>query len=96
MTWTVEILAEALPELNSLPVGMRARFGHITRLIVRFGLEQVKEPHVKHLQGSLWEIRLTGKAGIARALFVTANGKRLVVVRVFRKKSQKTPRREIW
>jgi len=36
-----------------------------------------------------------GRDGIARALYVTASGKRVVVVRVFVKKTQKTPRQEI-
>jgi phage-related protein len=43
----------------------------------------------------LWEIRLTGRDGIARALYVTAGDRRVVVLRVFQKKTQKTPRREI-
>ena len=38
---------------------------------------------------------LTGRDGIARALYVTAIGQRVVVVRAFVKKSQKTPRGEI-
>ncbi len=59
------------------------------------GLERLREPQVKHLDGKLWEIRLTGKDGIARALYVTASGKRVVVVRVFVKKTQQTPRAEI-
>jgi phage-related protein len=50
---------------------------------------------VKHLEGALWEMRLKGKDGIARAAYVTANGRRVIVVRVFSKKTQKTPRREI-
>ncbi|MCW5698542.1 MAG: type II toxin-antitoxin system RelE/ParE family toxin [Rhodospirillales bacterium] len=58
-------------------------------------LEQAREPLVKHLEGPLWEMRLTGKDGISRALYVTAKGRRVVVVRVFVKKTQKTPRREI-
>jgi len=33
--------------------------------------------------------------GIARALYVTRSGKRIIIVRVFTKKTQKTPRREI-
>ena len=33
--------------------------------------------------------------GIARALYVTAVGRRVVVVRAFIKKTQKTPNREI-
>jgi phage-related protein len=59
------------------------------------GIERVRHPHVDHLQGPLWEMRLRGKAGIARALYVTARGQRVVVVRVFVKKTQKTPRSEI-
>jgi phage-related protein len=40
-------------------------------------------------------MRLRGRDGIARALYVTVTGQRVVVVRVFVKKTQKTPRREI-
>ena len=74
---------------------MRARFLYISQLIEEFGLERVREPHVKHLRGSLWEMRLKGKDGISRALSVTAVGRRVVVVRVFIKKTQKAPNREI-
>ncbi len=59
------------------------------------GLERVGAPHVKHLEGRLWEMRLTGKSGISRALYVVATGRRVVMVRVFIKKTEKTPRREI-
>ena len=38
---------------------------------------------------------MNGKGGISRAIYVTAKGRRVVVVRVFVKKTQKTPRREI-
>jgi phage-related protein len=38
---------------------------------------------------------MKGKDGISRAIYVTARGRRVVVVRVFVKKTQKTPRREI-
>ena len=96
MSWTVEILnGEVASELDALPTDMRAKLEHIVRLIGAFGLEHVREPHVKHLEGRLWEMRLTGRDGIARALYLTATGKRVVIVRAFRKKTQKTPRREI-
>ncbi|MEA3015258.1 MAG: hypothetical protein QOD42_3803 [Sphingomonadales bacterium] len=94
--WTVEILNEDVAaELDDLPADMRAKLEHIVRLITQFGLDRVREPHVKHVEGRLWEMRLVGRGGIARALYVTAIGKRVVIVRAFRKKSQKTPRREI-
>jgi phage-related protein len=96
MAWTVETLNEVVDaELEDLPADMRARFVHISRLIEEFGLERVREPHVKHLRGPLWEMRLKGRSGISRALYVTAKGRRVVVVRVFVKKTQKTPNREI-
>jgi len=94
--WIVETLNEAVTaELAALPVEMLAKLQHIGQLIQAHGLERVREPHVKHLEGRLWEIRLSGRDGIARALYVTAVGRRVVIVRVFAKKTQKTPRSEI-
>lgn len=96
VAWRVEILNEAVgTEIASLPVDMQARFLRIAERIASVGLESLGEPHVKHLEGKLWELRLTGRDGIARALYVTAIGRRVVVVRAFIKKTQKTPRSEI-
>ena len=39
--------------------------------------------------------RLKGRAGIARALYVTAKEQRVVIVRAFIKKTEKTPTGEI-
>src|SRR5208283_4099898 len=72
-----------------------ARLARIAQLIEDNGLEFVGEPHARHVAGSLWEMRLKGRSGIARALYVTAAGRRVVIVRAFVKKSEKTPRREI-
>ena len=51
----------------------------------------MREPHVKHLEGKLWEMRMKGRDGIARAIYVIAMRQRVVVVHAFVKKSQKTP-----
>ncbi len=40
-------------------------------------------------------MRLKGRDGIARALYVVVTGQRVVVVRAFVKKTQKSPRTEI-
>ena len=74
---------------------MKAYLQRIVGLIETFGLEQVHEPYLKHLRGQFWEMRLKGRAGIARAIYVTAIGQRVVIVRVFVKKTQKTPRSEL-
>jgi phage-related protein len=96
MGWTVETLDETVDaELAELPVDMRARLARISELIESVGLPNVREPHVRHIRGQLWEIRLTGRAGIARALYMTANERRVVILRAFIKKTQKTPAGEI-
>lgn len=96
MDWNVETLnAEVDAEIAALPEDMQAKIVRIGFLIKAKGLEQVHEPYVKHLQGKLWEMRVKGRSGIARSLYVTATGRRVVILRVFVKKTQKTPRAEI-
>lgn len=96
MPWSVHLLNRIVSaELEALPPEMRARFVRIAELIEQHGLEKLREPLVKHLDKELWEIRISGRDGISRAIYVTASGMRVVVVRVFVKKTQKTPPREI-
>jgi phage-related protein len=94
--WTVHILNPIVrAELEALPEDMRARLARIVDLIEGHGLEKLREPLVKHLDKELWEIRVSGRDGISRAIYVTASGMRVFIVRVFIKKSQKTPPREV-
>jgi phage-related protein len=96
VAWTVETLNKTVDaELAELPADMRARLVRISELIEGVGLPNVKEPHVRHIRGPLWEIRLKGKAGIARALYVTPKEQRVVILRAFVKKTEKTPAGEI-
>ena len=96
MGWSVETLnATVDEELDALPDDMRARFVRISELITVVGLERVGAPHVRHLVGPLWEMRMTGRDGTSRALYVTVRDRRVVVLRVFVKKTRRTPRREI-
>jgi phage-related protein len=91
--WCVETLDERVDaELAALAPDLRARFDWIARLLAEHGPQQVREPYVKPLGGKLWEMRMKGRDGIARAVYVAAVGKRLVVLHVFVKKTQKTPR----
>jgi phage-related protein len=96
MGWTVEFLdSHVLDEMSAMPGDIRARFERIIHLIEEHGLPYVHEPYVKHIEGPIWEMRAKGKDGIARALYVTITGKRVVIVRIFVKKTQRTPKREI-
>jgi phage-related protein len=96
MRWVVELLdGRVAEEIEALPADMKARFRRIVELIQTQGLDRMREPHVKHLEGPIWEMRMSGRDGISRALYLTARGRRVVVVRAFVKRTQKTPRREI-
>ena len=96
MTWKVEKLNKTVDEeILSLPADMQARFFRIADLIESLGLQSVGMPHVRPLRDKLWEIRMKGRDGIARALYVAATGKRVIVVRAFVKKTQTTPKSEI-
>jgi len=94
--WSVEYLhKDVFAEMEAQPRDVRAKFERIVRLIQVNGLERVHEPYIRHLEGKLWEIRLKGRDTIARAIYVTTRPKRIIVVRVFTKKTRTTPRREI-
>jgi phage-related protein len=96
MPWTVVVHSPTVEaELEALPADIRARFSRLAALIESQGLEKMREPQVKHLEGRLWEMRLIGRDGIARAIYVTASSMRVVIVRAFVKKTQRTPRREL-
>ncbi|TSE20760.1 hypothetical protein Talka_00423 [Tepidimonas alkaliphilus] len=95
MAWTMELLPEAEAELLALPADVRAHFLHVRRLLLEFGPQQVGMPYVRPVHGKLWEMRLRGRDGIARALYVARSGQRLLVLHVFVKKTDKTPRRAI-
>ena len=96
MEWTVSIVNEtAADELRALSADLRAKFERIVALIQAKGLEQVREPYIKHLEGKLWEMRMTGRDGIARSIYITASGRRVVVLHTFIKKTQKTPARAL-
>ncbi|HUB49229.1 MAG TPA: type II toxin-antitoxin system RelE/ParE family toxin [Acetobacteraceae bacterium] len=96
MAWIVETLDAVVDEeVAALPADMRAHLSRISLMIEEFGLERMREPHVKHLRGPLWEMRMHGRDGTSRALYVAARGKRVVIVRAFVKKTQTTPGREI-
>lgn len=64
-------------------------------MIEQFGFEGLPRDSVKHLDGKLWELRIAGRDGISRAIYITAERQRVVILRIFVKKTQKTPAREL-
>ena len=78
----------------SLPTTLAARYIVLTRRMVVTG-PHLMEPHTKSLGGGLFELRLKGAEGIARVLYCTLIGKRIVMLHGFVKKSSQIPLREL-
>jgi phage-related protein len=96
MRWTLETLNAVVDaEIWALPRDIQARFLRYGDVIQEAGLEALPRESVRHLEGKLWELRMMGRDGIGRAIYVTATSRRVVVVRAFMKKTQKTPLREL-
>ena len=95
MNWTVETVLAVDAEIDALPVALRARLIRLLEVVENVGLEVLRAPHVRHLDGKLWELRVRAEGGIARGIYVTAAGRRVVVLHVFAKKSRRTPRRAL-
>ena len=90
--WRVETLDRRVDrELEALDGDMRAHFSRIALHLAAHGPHKVREPYVKPLGGKLWEMRMKGKDNIARGIYVAASGRRLVVLHVFVKKTEKIP-----
>lgn len=82
-------------ELRTLPADFQSHFLQASGMLEEFGPQKVGMPLVRPLERKLWEMRLRGRDGIARAIYFTVTGRRIVVVRFFVKKAQTTPRHEI-
>ena len=91
MTWNVVIHPKAVSEINDLPADMRAKLLRIIELMQATSPFDVAEPHVKSLGNKLMEIRLKGKSGISRVIYVLLTGKKIALLHAFIKKTQKTP-----
>lgn len=95
MLWKIEYYNDSVQqELFSLPDGLQARYVRLVESMRNYGANLGKD-HTKPLGDGLFELRLRGKEGIARALYCTLVGKRIVMLHCFVKKTQKTPKREL-
>jgi phage-related protein len=94
--WVVDTLNHVVEaEVRALPRDIQARLVRLSDIIETAGLGALPRDAAKHLEGKLWELRLSGSSGIGRAIYVTAIGRRVVILRAFVKKTQKTPEHEL-
>jgi phage-related protein len=92
--YTINYYSETVQkQIMELPDTLAARYIVLTRRMIALG-PNIGEPHAKAFGGGLFELRLKGAEGIARVLFCTLVGKRIVMLHSFIKKSERTPTRE--
>ena len=96
MRWRVEALDKTVErEIAALSDGLQADLMRIAELLQTHGPHLVGMLYVRPLGRKFWEMRLRDETGIARAIYVAATGRRLVILHVFRKKTQETPQQAI-
>ncbi|OGE05353.1 hypothetical protein A3I53_03505 [Candidatus Curtissbacteria bacterium RIFCSPLOWO2_02_FULL_40_13b] len=70
----------------------QTKIAHSIRLLVDYG-PFLKPPDIKKIQDKLYELRIPGKTAI-RIFYTIAHGK-YYLLHAFKKKTQKTPKKEI-
>ncbi len=69
MSWTIETLdARVDKELEALTEDMLASFTRTSERLENLGISAAREPNVKSLCKGLFEVRMTGRDEIARAI----------------------------
>ena len=91
MDWVIVYYGDDVQRaILGLPVGMQARFVHLTRRMLAFG-PNLGMPHSRAMGHGLFELRLKAQEGIGRVFYCVLTGRRVMMLHAFVKKSQKTP-----
>ena len=80
--------------LDSLPSKDLAKVIRDIELLAQCAPD-LHEPHTKHIDGPIWELRSKFSSNIYRIFYFIWDGNRLVLLHGFTKKTQKTPPAEI-
>lgn len=80
--------------LDELPLKHQAKALRDIDVLEKYGTA-LTEPHVKHIKGKLWELRIKSASDISRVFYFVPVDKAIVLLHGFVKKTQKTPHREI-
>lgn len=95
MSWSIDFYSEGVRlAIEALPVGIRASYARLTGLLTEFGLD-LRMPHTRAMGAGLFELRPRGPEGIARVFYCTRVGRKIVILHVFIKKTEETPKREL-
>lgn len=80
--------------VSTLPEKLRAKVLNDIDILEEFGNE-LREPHTKHLEGDIFELRTRQGTNNVRTLFFFYYNKQIVITHGFLKKTNNTPPAEI-
>ena len=95
MRWSIEYYnSDVEKSVLDLPDGLLARYLRLADLLLEFG-PNLGMPHTKAIKDGLFELRIKSKEGSARVFYCTLIKKRIFILHIFIKKSQKIPKKEL-
>lgn len=95
MEWSIEYYSDEIEKkILSLPSGLLARYLRLTDLMLEFG-SNLGMPHTRFIEEGLLELRIKSKEGIGRVFYCSLVGKKIVMLHLFIKKTNKTPKKEL-
>jgi len=95
MNWAITYYSESVQaDILALPPGLLARYLRYADRMELYGPD-LGMPHTRAMGGGLFELRLKATEGIARVLYCTIIGKRIMILHQFTKKTKKTPLKEL-
>lgn len=94
MTWNVEFYAGVEDDILKMPPKILARMLKLLEMIEKHGAN-LGSPHTESMGNGLFEVRAKAKEGIGRSIFCYMQGKNILVLHAFIKKSQKTPKKDL-
>lgn len=95
MDWAIVYYSEALQEeILAMPAGFLGRYLRYTDRMEVYGPD-LGMPHTRAMGDGLFELRLKAPEGIARVLYCTLVGRKIMVLHQFIKKKDRTPLKEL-
>lgn len=95
MVYSISYYSEAVrQDIDSMPLRLRARYAALVERMKLVGSD-LGEPHTQAMGAGLFDLRLKSHEGIARVMYCTLVGRRIVMLHSFIKKTQRTPQADL-
>ena len=90
--WNIKFLNQTVvDEFEAISYDLQAKLLKLFERVKIYGAN-LGEPHTKSLEDGLFELRAKAASGIARSVFCYSNGKTIIILLTYEKKSQKIPK----